>query len=138
MSKVKHIVNPTFRLDVDGRLFKERSDNPDIQDTLIFNDLYTKLSITKGDLPLFPYIGLKQFLFLFGFNDEEEISMNVTSFENAIEEQMGRDCVIDYKLDRDDKSVELNIGLEGLKYPISFKYFQLQNSIKVIHYEFDK
>lgn len=131
------VVNPTFRLDVDGRLFKETSTNEDVQDTLIFNRLYTMLSIVKGDLPLFPDIGLKQHLFNFGFVDEEEIESNVEDFEDDMETQLGRDCAINYTLDKSDKSVDIDIGVSGLQYPISFKYMNLQNSIRIIHYEFN-
>lgn len=133
----KYVVNPTFRLDVDGRLFKEKNDNPDIQDTLVFSELFTRLSIIKGDLAAFPSIGLKQHLFNFGFNTKDEMTIEITAFENDIENQMNRDCVIDVEYDEEDKSVEFHIGVQGLKYPISFKYLQLQNSIKVIHYQFE-
>ena len=66
----KVIVNPTFRSDIDGKLFKNKDTNKDIQETVIFNALTTRLSIYKGDLALFPNIGLKQHLFNFSFEDE--------------------------------------------------------------------
>ena len=43
------IVNPTFRLDVTGKLFKNKASNRNIQETLFFNDIMTRRSINKGD-----------------------------------------------------------------------------------------
>lgn len=132
----KTVVNPTFRLDVDGTLFKEKESNLNILDTFVFSNLYTRLCIVKGDIVTFPDLGLKQHLFLFAFVDEGELAVNVGKFEDDIEEQMKMGCTIDYKIDKIDRTVDLTIGLDGLKYPISFKYLYLQNSIKIIHYEF--
>ena len=60
-------VNPTFRLDVDGKLFKNKESNLNVQDTITFNNLMSRLSIEKGYLPLFPNLGLKQHLHNFSF-----------------------------------------------------------------------
>ena len=38
----KVIVNPTFRSDIDGKLFKNKDTNKDIQETVIFNALTTR------------------------------------------------------------------------------------------------
>ena len=124
----KIVVNPVFRQDVDGRLFKEKASNGNLQDTLLFNDLYTRLSIVKGDLALFPNLGLKQHLFNFGFVDESDIAINISKFESDLESQLNRECVV----------VAITFGVQGLKYPISFKYMQVQNSIKVIDYKFEE
>lgn len=134
----KIVVNPVFRQDVDGRLFKEKVSNSNLQDTLLFNDLYTRLSIVKGDLALFPNLGLKQHLFNFGFVDESDIAINISKFESDLESQLNRECAVDYSLDRDNKEVAITFGVQGLKYPISFKYMQVQNSIKVIDYKFEE
>ena len=132
----KTVVNPTFRLDVDGSLFKEKKTNLNVLDNFVFSNLYTRLCIVKGDIVTFPDLGLKQHLFLFAFVDESEIASNVSKFEDDIENQMRMGCTIDYKIDKNDRSVDLTIAIDGLKYPISFKYLYLQNSIKIIHYEF--
>ena len=47
-------VNPTFRLDVNGKLFNNKESNLNVQDTITFNNLMSRLSIEKGYLPLFP------------------------------------------------------------------------------------
>ena len=59
-------------------------------------------------------------------------------FETDIESQLGRSCSIDINLDKSNKAIELDIQLEGLNYPIKFKYMHLQNSIKVIDYKFNE
>lgn len=138
MEKTRRTVNPQFRLDVDGRLFKQTATNQDLQDTLIFDDLYSRFCIVKGDLPLFPNIGLKQHLYNFGFVEEPEAMLHKEDFETDIESQLGRSCSIDINLDKSNKAIELDIQLEGLNYPIKFKYMQLQNSIKVIDYKFNE
>ena len=46
-------VNPTFRLDVNGKLFNNKESNLNVQDTITFNNLMSRLSIEKGYLPLF-------------------------------------------------------------------------------------
>ena len=100
MEKPRRTVNPQFRLDVDGRLFKQTATNQDLQDTLIFDDLYSRFCIVKGDLPLFPNIGLKQHLYNFGFVEEPEAMLHKEDFETDIESQLGRSCSIDINLDK--------------------------------------
>ena len=60
-------VNPTFRLDVNGKLFNNKESNLNVQDTITFNNLMSRLSIEKGYLPLFPNLGLKQHLHYLSF-----------------------------------------------------------------------
>ena len=93
MEKPRRTVNPQFRLDVDGRLFKQTATNQDLQDTLIFDDLYSRFCIVKGDLPLFPNIGLKQHLYTFGFVEEPEAMLHKEDFENV---SMDKDDLEEY------------------------------------------
>ena len=130
-------VNPTFRLDVTGKLFLNKETNIDVQDTITFNSLFTRLSITKGDLALFPNQGLEQFLHLFEFNTSDQIAENVRNFEKEASSQLGKECTIDYTLDAANKSVKMSFTIEGLEYGISFEYRSINNSIKIINYQFD-
>lgn len=130
-------VNPTFRLDVTGKLFLNKETNIDIQDTITFNSLFTRLSITKGDLAIFPNVGLQQFLHLFEFNTEEQIAENIMNFEKEATSQLGKECTIDYTLDAANKSVAMSFSITGLEYGINFEYRSINNSIKVINYRFD-
>ena len=100
----KVIVNPTFRSDIDGKLFKNKDTNKDIQETVIFNALTTRLSIYKGDLALFPNIGLKQHLFNFSFEDESGIAEATNNMESDIEQQLNRSCTVQYELNKDMKT----------------------------------
>ena len=127
------IVNPTFRSDIDGRLFKNKDSNKDIQETVIFNSLTTRLSIFKGDLPLFPNVGLKQHLFKFSFEDESGISEAVNNLEADIEHQLKHSCNIEYKLDRDAKSVKLYIHISGIEYAYEYEFTNINNSIRIIN-----
>ncbi len=127
------IVNPTFRSDIDGRLFKNKDSNKDIQETVIFNSLTSRLSIFKGDLPLFPNVGLKQHLFKFSFEDESGITEAVNNLEADIENQLNHSCNIDYKLDRDTKSVKLYIHISGIEYAYEYEFTNINNSIRVIN-----
>ena len=127
------IVNPTFRSDIDGRLFKNKDSNKDIQETVIFNSLTTRLSIFKGDLPLFPNVGLKQHLFKFSFEDESGISEAVNNLEADIENQLKHSCNIEYKLDRDAKSVKLYIHISGIEYAYEYEFTNINNSIRIIN-----
>ena len=130
------IVNPTFRLDVDGKLFKNKDTNLNIQDTLLFNNLFTRLSIHKGDLPLFPDLGLKQHLGKINFNDEAEAVAIISDLETDMEDQLGRSCKIDYEFDIDNKHIDLSIEIDGMGYPVEFKYSTLNGSIRVIEPQF--
>lgn len=137
MSKVK-AVNPTFRLDVTGKLFKNKDTNMNPQETLVFSDLYTRLMIEKGDLPLFPHLGLKQHLHQIEFTDEKEIATNLQEFESDVYDQTGRNCTIDYTLDRERKHVYVTFDLEGLNYKVNFVYQNINNSIRIIdNYDFN-
>lgn len=127
------IVNPTFRLDVTGKLFKNKASNKNIQETLFFNDLMTRLSINKGDLVYFPEIGLKQFLGKFNFTDESKLVEVVTEFESELDEQLGRDCRVNYELDPDNKHVSFSIEVDGLEYPVDFVYSGINDSIRIVN-----
>lgn len=133
----KVVVIPTFRLGVDGKLFKIKNTNKNIQETTIFHTLFTRLSIYKGDLPLFPDLGLKQHLGKFNFTDETQISSEIAKFELDVENQMGRSCTIDYKLDKDYKTVKLSFSLEGLEYSLDLLYSAFNGSIKPINFQFN-
>lgn len=132
------IVNPTFRHDITGKLFKNKQSNVNPQETLVFNDLFTRLSIIKGDLPLFPNLGLKQHLFKFSFTDDSEIALAVEDFEEDVKNQTNRNCSIEYSLDRDNHSVHLSFELEGLEYKYEYEYVSVNNSIKIINYSFEE
>jgi hypothetical protein len=129
-------VNPSFRLDVTGELFLNKDTNIDVQDTLVFNRLFTRLSIEKGRLALFPNTGLKQHLYKFNFVDKEELATAVQEFEDDVKEQMAQDCTISYTLDTDNKYVHMTFELENLKYNVEFVYENVNNSIKIINYTF--
>ena len=131
-------VNPTFKLDITGKLFLNRDSNIDMKATIIYNCLNTRLNIEKGRLPLFPEIGLKQHLHQMNFNDEAHLDLNIQEFEDDVKNQLGKNCSIDYKLDPDSKSSILSFELEGLKYGVQFKYNTSNNSIKVIDYIFNE
>lgn len=129
----KIIVNPTFRSDIDGKLFKNKATNKDAQETLLFNSLTTRLSIFKGDLPLFPEVGLKQHLLKFGFEDESGVSEIVAEFEADIEYQLKRSCEIKYELDSDTKSIKLAIHISGIEYAYEYEFTNINNSIRIIN-----
>lgn len=129
----KVIVNPTFRSDIDGKLFKNKDTNKDIQETVIFNALTTRLSIYKGDLALFPNIGLKQHLFNFSFEDESGIAEAVSNMETDIEQQLNRSCSVQYELNPDTKTVKLSIHISGIEYAYEYEFTNINNSIRIIN-----
>ena len=129
----KVIVNPTFRSDIDGRLFKNKDTNKDIQETVIFNALTTRLSIYKGDLALFPNIGLKQHLFNFSFEDESGIAEAANNMESDIEQQLNRSCTIQYELNKDMKTIKLSIHITGIEYAYEYEFTNINNSIRIIN-----
>lgn len=133
----KVAVIPNFRLGVDGKLFKVKNTNKNIQETTIFHTLLTRLSIFKGDLPLFPDLGLKQHLGKFNFTDESQIPSVIANFELDVENQMGRSCTIDYTLDKDAGNIQLSFSLEGMEYSLDMNYSTFNGSIKPINYQFD-
>lgn len=133
----KTIVNLTFRLDVNGKLFRNKDTNEDIQETLLFNQLMTRFYINKGDLPLFPNLGLKQFFGRFGFLDEAEANMVVADLEAEIELQMGRNCTVSKVIDHQHKHIDISIELEGIKQPLSIRYFNNNGSIRIIEPQFN-
>lgn len=130
------IVNPTFRLDVTGKLFLNKNDNLDIQDTIIFNNLMTRLSIEKGYLPSFPELGLKQHLYNFSFIEDDDIDIAITNFESDVGYQMAQGCTIEYTKDPDNRNIVMTFNLEKLKYNIKYEYSNVNGSIKVINYSF--
>ena len=134
MSKV--IVNPTFRLDIDGKLFRNKNSNMDIQETIYFNDFITRLNINKGDIVHFPDLGLKQHLHKFNFTDENELVSAVSDFESDIESQLGHSCQINYTLDRENHHVDFEIEIDGFEYPIQFSYSSVSSSIRIIEPQF--
>ena len=129
----KVIVNPTFRSDIDGKLFKNKDNNKDIQETVIFNALTTRLSIYKGDLALFPNIGLKQHLFNFSFEDESGIAEAANNMESDIEQQLNRSCTIQYELNKDMKTIKLSIHIAGIEYAYEYEFTNINNSIRIIN-----
>ena len=129
----KVIVNPTFRSDIDGKLFKNKDTNKDIQETVIFNALTTRLSIYKGDLALFPNIGLKQHLFNFSFEDESGIAEAANNMESDIEQQLNRSCTIQYELNKDMKTIKLSIHITGIEYAYEYEFTNINNSIRIIN-----
>ena len=129
----KVIVNPTFRSDIDGKLFKNKDTNKDIQETVIFNALTTRLSIYKGDLALFPNIGLKQHLFNFSFEDESGVAEAANNMESDIEQQLNRSCTIQYELNRDMKTIKLSIHITGIEYAYEYEFTNINNSIRIIN-----
>ena len=76
-------VNPTFRLDVNGKLFNNKESNLNVQDTITFNNLMSRLSIEKGYLPLFPNLGLKQHLHYLSFIESENVDRVIGDFESG-------------------------------------------------------
>ena len=131
MNKV--IVNPTFRSDIDGKLFKNKDTNKDIQETVIFNALTTRLSIYKGDLALFPNIGLKQHLFNFSFEDESGVAEAASNMETDIEQQLNRSCSVQYELNPDTKTVKLSVHISGIEYAYEYEFTNINNSIRIIN-----
>ena len=129
----KVIVNPTFRSDIDGKLFKNKDTNKDIQETVIFNALTTRLSIYKGDLALFPNIGLKQHLFNFSFEDESGIAEAANNMESDIEQQLNRSCTIQYELNKDMKTIKLSMHITGIEYAYEYEFTNINNSIRIIN-----
>ena len=129
----KVIVNPTFRSDIDGKLFKNKDTNKDIQETVIFNALTTRLSIYKGDLALFPNIGLKQHLFNFSFEDESGVAEAASNMETDIEQQLNRSCSVQYELNPDTKTVKLSVHISGIEYAYEYEFTNINNSIRVIN-----
>ena len=129
----KVIVNPTFRSDIDGKLFKNKDTNKDIQETVIFNALTTRLSIYKGDLALFPNIGLKQHLFNFSFEDESGIAEAASNMETDIEQQLNRSCTVQYELNRDLKTIKLSVHITGIEYAYEYEFTNINNSIRIIN-----
>ena len=129
----KVIVNPTFRSDIDGKLFKNKDTNKDIQETVIFNALTTRLSIYKGDLALFPNIGLKQHLFNFSFEDESGVADAASNMETDIEQQLNRSCSVQYELNPDTKTVKLSVHISGIEYAYEYEFTNINNSIRIIN-----
>ena len=129
----KVIVNPTFRSDIDGKLFKNKDTNKDIQETVIFNALTARLSIYKGDLALFPNIGLKQHLFNFSFEDESGIAEAASNMETDIEQQLNRSCSVQYELNPDTKTVKLSVHISGIEYAYEYEFTNINNSIRIIN-----
>lgn len=129
----KVIVNPTFRSDIDGKLFKNKDTNKDIQETVIFNALTTRLSIYKGDLALFPNIGLKQHLFNFSFEDESGVAEAANNMESDIEQQLNRSCTVQYELNKDMKTIKLSIHITGIEYAYEYEFTNINNSIRIIN-----
>lgn len=129
-------VNPTFRLDVTGKLFNDKDTNLDVQDTIIFNNLMTRLSIEKGYLPTFPDLGLKQHLYDFNFIENEDVDLAIKNFESDVTYQMQQGCTINYTLDPDNRNITMEFNLEKLKYNILYEYTNTNGSIKVINYSF--
>lgn len=133
----KTIVSPSFRLDVNGKLFRIKKTNTDIQDTPLFETLINRLSIVKGDLPYFPEVGLKQHLHKFDFTTKSVANNLIESFEADIENQLKVDVSINYKFDADSKSITLSFDIEGMEYPLEVKYSAFNGSIKPINYVFE-
>jgi hypothetical protein len=129
----KVIVNPTFRSDIDGKLFKNKDTNKDIQETVVFNALTTRLSIYKGDLALFPNLGLKQHLFNFSFEDESGVAEAANDLETDIEQQLNRSCTVQYELNSDTKTVKLMIHITGIEYAYEYEFTNINNSIRIIN-----
>lgn len=129
-------VNPTFRLDVTGKLFNDKDSNLDVQDTIIFNSLMTRLSIEKGYLPAFPELGLKQHLYDFNFVESDDVDVAIKDFESDVSYQMQQGCTINYTLDPDNRNITMEFNLEKLRYNILYEYSNINGSIKVINYSF--
>lgn len=129
-------VNPTFRLDVTGKLFLNKDSNIDVQDTIIFNELMTRLSIEKGYLATFPDLGLKQHLFKFNFVDQSEAETAISEFEDDVRAQMKQDCTIEHEFDSYNRNIKLEFNLEKLKYNVMYEYTNNNGAIQVINYSF--
>lgn len=136
MAKNKITVNPMFRLDVDGKLFLNKDSNLDVQNTIIFNSLMTRLNIEKGYLPTFPNLGLKQHLYKFNFIDKEDIESVISNFEDDVMIQMNQGCTIEYEMDTDNRSIKLEFNLEKMKYNVMYEYTNVNGAIKIINYSF--
>lgn len=136
MAKKVTAVNPTFRLDVTGKLFLNKDSNIDVQDTIVFNELMSRLSIEKGYLAAFPDLGLKQHLFQFNFVDESDLGTAITDFENDVSDQMNQGCTINYELDSYNRNVKLEFNLEKLRYNVMYEYTNNNGAIQVINYSF--
>jgi hypothetical protein len=135
-SSDKVVVNPTMRFDVDGTFFKNKATNINVQDTLLFNKLQSLLSIAKGDIATFPNIGLKQHLFNFAFQDKSGIETAVDAMVLDMKEQLQQNVNIDVSYDPNERSVDMEISLEYLRYTVEFEFQALNKSIKVINYQF--
>ena len=129
----KVIVNPTMRSEIGGKVFKNQDTNKDIQETVIFNALTTRLSIYKGDLALFPNIGLKQHLFNFSFEDESGVAEAASNMETDIEQQLNRSCSVQYELNPDTKTVKLSVHISGIEYAYEYEFTNINNSIRIIN-----
>lgn len=130
-------INPTFRLDVNGKLFRNKDTNKNVQETILFNNLMTRLSITKGSLPLFPTLGLKQHLGRFNFQDSSSVDTTAAEFESDLEAQMNRECRVHVVKNADDRHLDITIEVEGLEYPVEFKYSNSNGSIRIIEPQFN-
>lgn len=130
------VVNPTFRIDVTGQLFKNKDSNINVQDTLVFNKLFTRLGIVKGDLATFPQVGLQQHLFVLSWGDHDELEERIRDFEEDVKIQMQQDCSIESEYNVHTKDVSLEFILANLKYTVEFIYQNLNKSIKIIDYQF--
>lgn len=130
------IVNPSFRLDVTGQLFRNKDSNINVQDTLLFNKLFTRLGIVKGEVASFPELGLKQHLFNLNYNDRDTMEEYISAFESDASDQLNQNCTIASEYTTNDKNVSLEFTLENLKYSIEFEYQNLNKSIKIINYQF--
>lgn len=135
-SSDKVVVNPTMRFDVDGTFFKNKATNINVQDTLLFNKLQSLLSIAKGDIATFPNIGLKQHLFNFAFQDKSGIETAVDAMVLDMKEQLQQNVNIDVNYDPNERSIDMEISLEYLRYTVEFEFQALNKSIKVINYQF--
>lgn len=133
----KVIINPTFRNGIDGKLFRNKNSNKNVQETILLNNLFTRLSIAKGDLALFPSVGLRQHLGKLVFNDSVDSAMILDAFEQDLTEQMNQECSLDYELDPDDKIIRMKISLEGLRNAVQLEYYSTNGSIRIIEPQFD-
>jgi hypothetical protein len=134
----KIVVSPSFRLDVNGKLFRIKNSNTDIQDTPLFETLLNRLSIVKGDLPYFPDVGLKQHLHKFDFNTRSDASAIIAEFEADLENQLKTSVSIKYEMDVDAKTLKLFFDIDGMDYPLEVKYTAFNGSIKPINYSFNE
>lgn len=128
-----HVVNPTFKLDVDGKLFRNKDENYHIDETVKFNALATRLNIEKGSLAAFPDLGLKQHLYKLNFLDEHEFIQKIAEFEEDVKQQIGMEVVIEYEFDKIHNHASLKFNISGFKAPVEFRYYPDNNNIKVIN-----